>query len=134
LEQQTATSEVLRVIASSSGELQPVFEAILANATRLCGAKFGNLNLYDGSEFRAVTQHNVPPAYAEARPRQFRPHPASGHAEIVKTKGVVHIQDIRAMPPYREGDPALVALADLGGARTFLIMPMLKENALIGTI
>jgi class 3 adenylate cyclase len=134
LEQQTATSEVLRVIASSSGELQPVFEAILANATRLCGAKFGNLNLYDGNEFRAVTQHNVPPAYAEARPRRFRPHSASGHAEIVRTKQSVHIQDVRAMSPYREGDPALVTLADLGGARTVLIVPMLKENALIGTI
>ena len=134
LEQQTATSEVLQVISTSPGELQHVFEAMLANATRLCGAKFGNLNLYDGDEFCTVAHHNVPLAYAEAQPRRpFRPHPASGHAEVIKTKRAVHIEDVRAMPPYREGDPTLVALADLGGARTFVIVPMLKEAVLIGT-
>ena len=134
LEQQAATSEVLGVISSSPGELQPVFDAMLANATRLCGAKFGNLNLYDGGEFCHVAHHNVPPAFAEARPHRFRPHPASGHAEVVKTKLAVHIEDVRAMPPYREGDSTIVALADLGGARTFMIVPMLKEGALVGTI
>ena len=134
LEQQAATSEVLGVISSSPGELQPVFDAMLANATRLCGAKFGNLNLYDGGEFCPVAHHNVPPAFAEARPHRFRPHPASGHAEVVKTKLAVHIEDVRAMPPYREGDSTIVALADLGGARTFMIVPMLKEGALVGTI
>ena len=134
LEQQTATSEVLGVISSSPGELQPVFDAMLANATRLCGAKFGNLNLYDGGEFCHVAHHNVPPAFAEARPHRFRPHPASGHAEVVKTKLAVHIEDVRAMPPYREGNSTIVALADLGGARTFMIAPMLKEGALVGTI
>jgi signal transduction histidine kinase len=134
LEHQAATSEVLGVISSSPGELQPVFDAMLANATRLCGAKFGNLNLYDGGEFCHVAHHNVPPAFAEARPHRFRPHPASGHAEVVKTKLAVHIEDVRAMPPYREGDSTIVALADLGGARTFMIVPMLKEGALVGTI
>jgi GAF domain-containing protein len=134
LEQQAATSEVLGVISSSPGELQPVFDAMLANATRLCDAKFGNLNLYDGGEFCHVAHHNVPPAFAEARPHRFRPHPASGHAEVVKTKLAVHIEDVRAMPPYREGDSTIVALADLGGARTFMIVPMLKEGALVGTI
>ena len=100
----------------------------------ICGAKFGNLNLYDGGEFCHVAHHNVPPAFAEARPHRFRPHPASGHAEVVKTKLAVHIEDVRAMPPYREGDSTIVALADLGGARTFMIVPMLKEGALVGTI
>jgi GAF domain-containing protein len=134
-EQQTATSEVLQVISSSPGELQPVFQAMLENATRLCGAQFGNLNLYDGGEFRNVANHNVPPAFAEARPRRpFRPHPGSGHAEVVRTKRAVHIEDVRAMLPYREGDPTIVALADLGGTRTFIIVPMLKEGGLIGTI
>jgi hypothetical protein len=132
LEQQAATSEVLGVISSSPGELQPVFDAMLANATRLCGAKFGNLNLYDGGEFCHVAHHNVPPAFAEARPHRFRPHPASGHAEVVKTKLAVHIEDVRAMPPYREGDSTIVALADLGGARTFMIVPMLKVAAAAG--
>src|SRR5262245_25788063 len=135
LDQQTATSEVLRVISSSPGELKPVFETMLANATRLCNAKFGVLNLYDGDAFRIVALYNVPPAYAETRGVwTFRPHPGSGHAEVLRTKEVVHIDDLRSMPPYREGNPPIVAFVDLAGARTFLIAPMIKENELIGTI
>ena len=75
LEQQTATSEVLRVISSSPGELKPVFEAMLANATRLCGAKFGTLNLYDGDVFRNAAVYNVPSAFAAMQDVPFRPHP-----------------------------------------------------------
>jgi len=134
LEQQTATSEVLGVISRSPGELEPVFEAMLANATRLCGAKFGTLNLYDGEAFRIVAVHNVPSAFAAIRHETFHPHPRSGHAEIVRTKRAVQIEDIRAMPPYLEGEPRLVALADLGGARTIVAVPMIKEDELIGTI
>jgi signal transduction histidine kinase len=134
LEQQTATSEVLGVISRSPGELEPVFEAMLANATRLCGAKFGTLNLYDGEAFRIVAVHNVPSAFAAIRHEPFHPHPRSGHAEIVRTKRAVQIEDIRAMPPYLEGEPRLVALADLGGARTIVAVPMIKEDELIGTI
>src|SRR5215471_14417159 len=135
LEQQTATSEVLRVISSSAGELKPVFETVLANATRLCEAKFGDLNLYDGDKFRTVAFYNVPSAYAETRrDHTFRPHPRDAHAEVLRTKEVVHIDDARSMPPYLEGDARLVVFADLGGARTFLITPMIKENELIGTI
>jgi signal transduction histidine kinase len=134
LERQTATSEVLGVISRSPGELEPVFEAMLANATRLCGAKFGTLNLYDGEAFRIVAVHNVPSAFAAIRHEPFHPHPRSGHAEIVRTKRAVQIEDIRAMPPYLEGEPRLVALADLGGARTIVAVPMIKEDELIGTI
>jgi GAF domain-containing protein len=134
LEQQTATSEVLGVISKSPGDLEPVFEAMLANATRLCGAKFGTLNLYDGEAFHVVAVHNVPSAFAAIRHEPFRPHPRSGHAEIVRTKRAVQIEDIRAMPPYLEGEPRLVALADLGGARTIVAVPMIKEDKLIGTI
>src|SRR5262249_14869536 len=138
LEQQTATSEVLGAISSSPGELKPVFETMLANATRLCDAKFGLLNLYDGDSFRQVAFHNVPSAYAETRGvetfRTFRPPPGSGHAEVLRTKEVVHIDDLRSMRPYREGNPLIVAFVDLTGARTFLIAPMIKENELIGTI
>src|SRR5262249_17543723 len=134
LEQQTATSEVLQVISSSPGELEPVFETMLANATRLCGAKFGTLNLYDGEAFHIVAVHNVPSPFAAIRPQPFLPHPRSGHGEIVRTKRAVQIEDIRAMPPYLEGDPRLVTLADLGGARTIVAVPMIKEDALIGTI
>ena len=92
LEQQTATSEVLGVISSSPGELQPVFETLLANATRLCGAKFGTLNLYDGEAFHIVAVHNVSSAFAMIRHAPFRPHPRSGHAEIVRTKRAVQIE------------------------------------------
>src|SRR5262249_47501956 len=134
LEQQTATSEVLRVISSSPGSLQSVFETILANATRLCGAKFGTLNLYDGDVFRLAAVHNVPSAFAAMQNVPFRPHPRSGQAEILRTKRPVQIDDIRTMPPYLEGNPRLVALADLGGARTIVAVPMLKEDELIGTI
>ena len=134
LEQQTATSEVLRVISSSEGELQRVFETMLANATRLCGAEFGILNLDDGDVSRIAAVYNVPPALAATQNVPFRIHPKSGQAEIRRTKQVVRIDDIRAMPPYLEGDPRLVALADLGGARTTVGVPMLKEGALLGSI
>src|SRR5262249_19520535 len=103
LEQQTATSEVLQVISRSPGELQPVFEAILVNATRLCGAQFGILNLDDGDISRIAAVYNVPSALAAAQNVSFRIHPASGHAEVRRTKQVVQIDDIRAMPPYRKG-------------------------------
>jgi GAF domain-containing protein len=135
LEQQTATAEVLRVISSSPGELEPVFQAMLANAVRLCDAKFGVLNLYEGGVFRTVAVHNVPAAYAEMRRREpLRPHPGTAHAEVVRTKQVVHISDARTLPAYLEGSSMPVAIVDVGGARTLLVAPMLKENDLIGTI
>ena len=135
LEQQTATSEVLSVISSSPGELEPVFQAVLANAVRLCGAKFGILHLFDGEVFRNVAMHNVPAEYAETRLREIiRPHPDSGMARVVRTKQVAQIADLRASTPYLKGDPTIVAVADLGGARTILIVPMLKDDSLIGII
>src|SRR5262249_25396327 len=134
LEQQAATSDVLRVISSSPGDLQPVFDTILALATRICGAKFGMLNLYDGDSFRTVAFHNAPPAYIEARSGPFRPHPESGLGYVERTRQVAHVEDVRARQLYLDGDPVVVALADLGGARTLLIVPMLKQAELIGTI
>src|SRR5262249_41112412 len=133
-EQQAATAEVLRIISSAPGSLQSVFETILANATRLCCAKLGTLNLYDGDVFRVAAVHNVPSAFATMQNVPFRPHPRSGQAEILRTKRPAQIDDIRTMPPYVEGNPRLVALADLGGARTTVGVPMLKEDALLGTI
>jgi hypothetical protein len=107
LEQHTATSEILQVISSSPGELAPVFEAMLANATRLCGAKFGTLSLYDGDTFRNVAFHNVPPAYTDIHLREpFRPHPKAGLAHVARTKQIAHTEDLRTQPPYLEGDPA----------------------------
>ena len=135
LEQQRATSEVLQVISSSPGELEPVFQAMLANATRLCDAKFGTLSLYDGDAFRNVALHNVPPAYTDIRLREpFRPHPKAGLAHVATTKQISHTDDLRTQPPYLERDPAVVAIADLAGARTIINVPMLNEGDLIGTI
>jgi GAF domain-containing protein len=135
LQQQTATADVLKVISSSPGELEPVFEAMLANATQLCNAKFGTLNLYDGDAFRIMAVHNVPLAFAETRLHELiRPHPRGGHAQMVRTKEVVHIEDIRKGQAYLEGDPAVVAVSDVGGARTIVLVPMLKDDKLVGTI
>jgi two-component system NtrC family sensor kinase len=135
LEQQTATSEVLQVISSSAGELEPVFQKMMENATRVCGAQFGTMNLYDGDSFHNVALYNVPDAYATTHMHALiRPHPKSGLGTIVRTKLAVQIEDIRTQPPYLEGNPAVVALSDLAGARTLVIVPMLRESQLVGTI
>ena len=133
LEQQTATSEVLEVISASTGELEPVFQKMLENATRICGAHFGAMALYDGNNFRNVARYNAPPAFADA-PRTFQFHPQSAPRIAVRTKQVVHIEDIRTRVAYLERDPAAVALADLAGARTFVAVPLLRENEPVGVI
>jgi GAF domain-containing protein len=135
LDQQTATSEVLETISASSGELSPVFNKMLENATRICGAGFGTMNLYEEGGFRTVALHNAPQAYVDTQLyKRIRPHPASGLGTVEKTHRTVHIDDIRTQPPYIEGNPNVRALADLAGARTLVIVPMLKEDELIGTI
>ena len=129
LQQQTATADVLRVISSSPGELEPVFGALLENATRICEARFGNISLYNGETFQNVALHNPPDGYSERGLGEvIRPHAESGLAYVARTKQIAHIDDIRMQPPYREGDPAVVLLADVAGARTLLIVPMLKET------
>jgi signal transduction histidine kinase len=135
LEQQAATSEVLQVISSSSGELEPVFRAMLANGVRICEAKFGVLCLSEGDAFRVVALHGAPAAYVEARRREPVIHlgPGSGTDRAQRTKQPVQIADIRAEPSYIN-DPQRFALLDLAGARTMLVVPMLKGNELIGTI
>jgi GAF domain-containing protein len=134
LEQQTATSEVLQVISSSQGELEPVFQSMMENATRICGAQFGLLNLYDGNSFRTVGFHNVPPEFSAARAQSYRPHPDGVLGQLVRTKQFAHTPDLRAHPVYAAGDPPTVQLVDLAGARTILVVPMLKDNELVGTI
>jgi signal transduction histidine kinase len=135
LEQQTATSEVLRVISSSPGELKPVFDAMLGNAVRICAAKFGALSLFDDGTFWNVALHNIPPAYSSSELfKPFRPHPKAGLARVVADGRVVQTADLRTQPPYLEGDPAVVAIADLAGARTIVNVPMLKEGKLVGAI
>ena len=134
LEQQTATAEVLSVISSSPGELEPVFQTMLENATRICQAQFGMLNLYDGSTFRNVALQNPPPQFARRLGEIIRPHPESGLAKVARTRQIAHIDDLRTSQPYLDGDKTVVDVADLGGARTVLIVPMLNEDKLLGAI
>ena len=137
LEQQTATSEVLQVISSSSGELQPVFDAMLANATRLCEAKFGNLWLREGNAFRAGAIHGPPPIVEwmqQVPVVELRDHPHVPLARIIQTKEALHVPDLAAGQGYIERDPRMVALVEAAGARSLLVVPMLKEGELIGAI
>ena len=135
LEHQTATAEVLQVISSSPGELEPVFEAMLANAVRLCEAKFGDLYLYEDGRLRMVAAHNVPPAYAKARRRgPFHPPPGGTLAEAIRTKRTAQLADFSASQAYAERHPVAVDGVDLGGIRTTVVVPLLKDDALIGVI
>src|SRR5262245_8636446 len=138
LQQQTATSEVLQVISSSPGQLEPVFETILANAARICEAKFGVMYLKEGSAFRTVVMHNAPPALAEMRRRNpvFRPNPRIALARAAATKQTVQIADVQAEPGYLDPLPGFSApqIVTLGGARTVVAAPMLKKNELLGVI
>ena len=136
LEQQTATSEVLRVISSSPGELEPVFEAMLENATRLCEARFGEMFLLSGDSFRSVALHGVPASLAEFRATNppLQPQSHIPIARAVRNRLVEHVTDVRLEQGYGEGYSPIVALADLGGARTLLIVPLVKENEVLGTI
>jgi GAF domain-containing protein len=135
LEQQTATADVLRVISNSPGDLEPVFETMLASARRICKAEFGILYLCEGDGLRAVAMHNVPPVLAEARKRGVnRPDPRTGVGLAVKTRQPVQIPDLSKEQAYLDGHPHVVASVELGGIRTTLNVPMLKEDQLIGAI
>ena len=137
LQQQTATSEVLKVISSSPGELEPVFSAILENATRICEAKFGNLFLYEGGVFRTAALYGAAPAWAEARRRVMVArdlHPDTPLARVIRTKKIAHIADAKTTKGYIERDPNFASMVEIAGARTVLSVPMLKEDELIGVI
>jgi class 3 adenylate cyclase/putative methionine-R-sulfoxide reductase with GAF domain/DNA-binding FrmR family transcriptional regulator len=136
LEQQTATSEVLQVISSSPGDLEPVFAAMLENAARICDANFGNIFRWDGDALHLIATHNTPPSFAEYRKRQALPlKPNLPFARMVAAKAVVHCADAAALPAYVEQhDPEVAAAVELGGIRTFVAVPMLKENNLIGAL
>jgi GAF domain-containing protein len=135
LEQQTATSEVLQVISSSQGKLEPVFQKMLEKATHVCGANFGTMNLWDGESVNIAASYNVPPAFAAWRQRTpIRPHPESGLAIVIRTHRVVHVHDLRCGPAYLARDPANVAMVEIAGARTIVTVPMLKADKLIGTM
>jgi two-component system, NtrC family, sensor kinase len=133
LEREKATAEVLRVISSSPGELEPVFEAILVNAVRLCAASFGNLCLRYGEYYRLAAVHNTPPAFvARRRSQPYRPSPNSPPGRMLRTRAVVHIADLTAEPSYLERDPGVVTFVKLADTRTELLVPMLKAGELVG--
>ena len=137
LEQQTATSEVLKVISSSPGELEPVFNALLANATRICEATFGTLHLCEGPVFRAVAAHSEKMYVDFLRHNpvvDLREHPGIPLDRLTKTKQVVHVPDLRTDPSYVGKDARIVPLVEDAVARTFVSVPMLKEGDLIGAI
>jgi len=138
LQQQTATSEVLRVISSSPGELEPVFQAMLANAVRICEAKFGTLYLCEGDALRTIAMYGAPAAFAEARRRDpmVRPNPETTLGRALATKRAVQIGDVQDEPGYANAPTGTTGaqFAKLSGARTVLAVPMVKENELVGAI
>src|SRR5262249_34764121 len=140
LEQQAATSEVLQVINSLPDELEPVFQAVLANATRICGAKFGLLYRIEGDSARIISKLGIPQAFAEYlkggphRPplNQVSPLPPIGR--VTQSRQLVHLADYRTDQSYLDRDPITAAAIELGGIRTLLVVPMIKNDALMGAI
>jgi two-component system, NtrC family, sensor kinase len=136
LEREKATAEVLRVISSSPGELEPVFQTMLENATRICEAKFGHMLLFDGEAFMVAAMKDTPAGFANyllSEPK-VRPYPGSYLARLVQARKIVHVPDGKADKPYVDGQPRAVAAVDLGGIRTQLFVPMIKEGGLVGSI
>jgi signal transduction histidine kinase/CheY-like chemotaxis protein len=135
LEQQTATSEVLQVISSSPSELQPVFQAMLQNATRICGANFGILYRYDGNVFQPAALQDAVPAFADyLRRNPPCPDPRNALGRLLQAKQPVHISDLAAEPAYAEREPTRVVTVEIAKARTYLAVPMLKGDELLGAI
>ena len=137
LEQQAATSEVLQVIASSPGELEPVFQAMLANATRICEASYGTLWLCEGSGFRAVALHGALPSAFTEQLRDGRiwyPSEAVAITRVARTLQTVQVDDLRADQGYLDRAPLFVAAVELAGIRTLVVVPMLKESEMVGAI
>jgi class 3 adenylate cyclase/putative methionine-R-sulfoxide reductase with GAF domain len=135
LEQQTATAEVLQVVSSSLGDLEPVFTTMLEKAVRICAATFGNIYRWDGEFLSLAATHKTPPLFAaEVRRRSQHPRdPKTVSGRMLETKAVVHIADLAAERVYLERHPAFVAGVELGGVRTILAVPMWKEDELIGS-
>jgi two-component system NtrC family sensor kinase len=134
LERQTAISEVLQVISSSPGDLQPVFASVLANAVGLCEANFSVLLLNTGSAFRLAAAHNAPPAYVEFRQREPTISASGALARLAETEQPLHISDCTEDASYKQGDADFVRFVELCSVRTLLAAPMLKDNKIIGIV
>jgi len=134
LDQQTATADVLRVISSSPGDLEPVFQSMLENAVHICEASAGNIYRWDGQELRLAAAHNTPPAFVELlkrTPQRATTDNLVGHMLAAKT--LIHTTDVSTQRAYLERrEPLSVAAVELGGVRTLLVVPMLKDDELIG--
>ena len=134
LAREAALTEVLHVVNSSPGDLAPVFEAILEKAHALCGADRGGLILRDGGRFRAVALHGIPDAYADILRGGFQPRPGSPVGRLICGERHVQIADLRAIAPQVSDDPLPRAAVELGGMRTLLMVPLRREDALLGAI
>ena len=137
LQQQTATADVLKVIAGSGGELALVFETMLENAVRICEASYGNMWLCEGEDFRTAALHGpLPPAFVEKwrRGTLFYPGPEVPSVRAAKTRQPVQVADLRADQAYLDGDPLAVSGVEEAGMRTTVAVPMLKDNRPVGVI
>ncbi len=139
VEQQAAISEVLRAVASSPHDLQPIFDTILINATRLCRATFGGFLLFEEKGYRTVARIGPPnPVYAERRPLGlvYPIRPGDPLAQLIESRSPVHIADLAADQAYlrRDPDPPVVALVELADLRTCLFVPLRKDNELFGAL
>ena len=135
LDQQTATAEVLQVINASPGDLAPVFDTMLKNAIRLCGASLGSLYTYDGEQFRPVALRGVAPAFAELiakHPPTARP--GSPPARMLETKRPVHVPDVMDEEMYRSGTAPARALVDVAGVRALVNIPLVKDDTILGFV
>jgi len=134
-EQQKATAEVLRLISSSSGELEPVLHAILQNATQICAANFGALYLHETGKVRLVAAHDLPPAFAGARMgRSFVPSPVSALGQAMQTKRTASLVDLAAEAAYTRREGSIVEAVDVGGIRTVVVVPLIDQDELVGLI
>jgi DNA-binding response OmpR family regulator len=134
LEQQTATSEVLQVISSSPGKLEPVFQTMLANAVRICEGKFGIMFGFADGVFRALSSVGVPPALLIQQPHVVSEHPHNPLTRVAESKVVLHIPDLTVDEAYIKRNPRIVTLVESGGARNLLVVPMLKDDVLVGAM
>ena len=134
LEQQTATAEVLQVISSSPGDLEPVFAKMLENAVHICDASFGSIYRWEADAFQLVARHNPPPAYAESpKPSDYHPDERTPLGRLFKTKQAIHVTDLSVDPSYVEQPaPEIAAVVEVAGVRTVLAVPMMRESELIG--
>ena len=133
-EQQTATAEVLQVINSSTGHVEPVFAAMLKKATQLCEAAFGILWLRDGEQFQAAALHGAPAAYAEIARKPVRPLPTNPLGRLLRGERLIVSADVADEEPYRAGDAVRRALVDLAGARSVIQVALTKDDVLLGSL